>query len=113
MKLAIVGSRGVKSADIGSIVAEHGLHPTTVISGGALGIDKLAERWAKDNGIPTEIYLPDYKRHLQGAPIRRNELMARDCDILLAIWDGKSKGTAHIVKYAQKLGKSVIVVKLP
>lgn len=53
MKLAIVGSRGVKSADIGKILAEHGLHPSTVISGGALGIDKLAERWAKDNGLPT------------------------------------------------------------
>lgn len=109
MKLAIVGSRGIKHADIGLILRQHNLTPTTIISGGAIGVDTLAEQWAKAHGIATEVFKPDYKKHLRGAPIRRNELMARECDILLAIWDGKSRGTAHIMKYAEKLGKTVIV----
>lgn len=110
MKLAIVGSRTITHVDISSILAKHQLAPDTIISGGARGVDTIAERWAKEHGINLLVFKPDYKAHLQGAPIRRNELMARECDTLLAIWDGKSKGTYHIINYAKKLGKHVIVV---
>lgn len=109
MKLAIVGSRGIKHADIGQILRQHNLTPSTVISGGAIGVDTLAEKWAEAHNVPVEIFKPDYKKHLRGAPIRRNELMARECDVLLAIWDGKSRGTTHIMNYTRKLGKPVIV----
>lgn len=109
MKLAIVGSRGIKHADIEAILRQHNLQPSTVISGGAVGVDTLAEQWARNNGVKVEIFKPDYKKHLRGAPIRRNELMARECDMLLAIWDGKSKGTTHIMNYTRKLGKPVFV----
>lgn len=102
MKLAIVGSRTINKLDIGKILSEHRLTPDTIISGGARGVDTLAEKWAKEHGINLLVFKPDYKAHLRGAPIRRNELMAGECDTLLAIWDGKSKGTFHIINYAKK-----------
>lgn len=37
----------------------------------------------------------------------RNEFMVNECDVLLAVWDGSSGGTANCVKYAEKVGKPV------
>jgi predicted Rossmann fold nucleotide-binding protein DprA/Smf involved in DNA uptake len=109
MKLAIVGSRGIKDANIGELLAMYQLQPSTIISGGARGVDQCAADFANANGIELLIFKPDYQKHLQGAPIRRNELIARECDTLLAIWDGESKGTKHVYQYAQKIGKKVIL----
>lgn len=109
MKLAIIGSRGIQNANIGELIRLYSLEPTTIISGGARGVDQSAARFAKANGLELLVFRPDYKKHLQGAPIRRNELIAMECDTMLAIWDGQSKGTKHVVQYAQKLGKHVII----
>lgn len=38
---------------------------------------------------------------------KRNEWMVDNCDILLAVWDGSSGGTANCVKYAQKVGREI------
>lgn len=39
---------------------------------------------------------------------RRNEYMVDQCDLLIAVWDGSSGGTGNCVKYAERIGKSVI-----
>ena len=109
MKLAIVGSRGIKAANIEALLGLYNLKPSVIITGGARGIDKLAEAYAVSHGIALQVFKPNYKAHLQGAPIRRNEIIAEQCETLLAIWDGQSHGTKHIIAYAEKQGKCVIV----
>ena len=109
MKLAIIGSRSISDLNIDNYITEF---PDTIITGGAKGVDTLAESFANSHNIPLEIFKPDYKRHLRGAPIRRNETIARECDALLAFWDGKSRGTKYTFEFARKLGKSVHVVTL-
>ena len=81
-----------------------------IITGGAKGVDSLAEDFARSHGIELVVFKPDYKAHLRGAPIRRNERIAKECDALLAFWDGKSRGTRYTINYAMKLGKRVHVV---
>jgi hypothetical protein len=75
---------------------------TTVISGTARGVDSLGERWAKENGIPLERYPADWERYGRTAGPIRNREMAEVAEALLAIWDGKSTGTGHMIRTGQK-----------
>jgi len=74
----------------------------------------LGEEWARSKGIPVISYRPHYSidnpRH---APLLRNIDMARDGDALIAVWDGKSHGTAHMIKCMESLNKPVEIVSLP
>lgn len=101
MKVAIIGSRDL-DVDIEKYIPEN---TTMIISGGAKGIDSLAESYANKHNIPTIIFEPDYSKYGRKAPLVRNQLIAKEADIVVAIWDGKSKGTAYTINYAQKIGK--------
>lgn len=41
---------------------------------------------------------------------RRNEWMVDNCDILIAVWDGTSGGTANCVRYAQSVNREIIFI---
>lgn len=110
MKIAIVGSRSIKTLDI----KEHlPAKIDCIISGGAAGVDTIARNFAIKNNIELIEYLPDYKKHGRGAPHIRNREIVKNCDLLLAFWDGKSKGTVSSLNAAKKLGKKITVIKVP
>ncbi len=110
MNLAIVGSRGI-TLDISHYLSLFA-KIDTIISGGAKGIDSCAEAYARKNNIPTQIFLPDYKRFGRSAPIVRNRDIVSASDAVLAFWDGESRGTEYTMEYAKKLNIPVFVVIL-
>ena len=112
LKLAIGGSRTIQQVNIARIIEDNFADPDVIITGGAKGVDSIAEDFARSHGIELVIFRPDYKAHLRGAPIRRNERIVNECSYLLAIWDGKSKGTRYTINYAIKMGKPVHVVRV-
>lgn len=83
---------------------------TTVISGGARGVDSVAAASARAHGLETIEILPDYDRHGRRAPLIRNDLIAERCDHMVAFWDGRSRGTQHAIACAKRIGKSVHIV---
>lgn len=103
MRTIIAGSRACSDyntllraiSDIDRII-------TTVISGTAQGADKLGERWAEKNNIPVERYPAFWELYGKSAGYVRNETMATRAlhGALLALWDGKSKGTKHMIDLA-------------
>jgi hypothetical protein len=108
LRVAIVGSR--EYPDLNRVVEYvRNLPPgTTVISGGARGVDATAEGAALALGFEVVVHKPDWRRYGQlKAPLERNKLIARDCDRMVAFWDGKSTGTQHVVGCAQRLSKPV------
>ena len=109
MKLLIVGSRSITDFDLSMYVDES---VELIISGGAVGVDTLAEKYADKKGISKLILKPDYKRYGKAAPIIRNRLMVDICDTIIVIWDGKSKGTKHTIEYAQKTKKTITVLSV-
>lgn len=109
MKIAVVGSRTIEINNLEEYLPED---TTTIVSGGAKGVDSSASEYAKKMGIELIEHLPDYKLYGRGAPIVRNRLIVEDCDILYAFWDGKSKGTKYTIDYARKMGKEVVIIKL-
>jgi len=108
-----------------------------VISGGALGVDQVAAEISLDLGIPFVFILPfpadtlsarwssSARNHLtslisravhtyivqrsfsMGGYQRRNEIMVDHCDLLCAVYDGSTGGTANCIRYAQDVGTKI------
>ena len=109
MKLAVIGSRNIKYLVIDGYIPDG---VSEIVSGGAVGVDTLARDFAKRRGIKLIEFLPEYNLYGRQAPIRRNRQIAEYADEALAIWDGKSKGTAHTIRFFRELGKRVSVITL-
>lgn len=108
MKLLIVGSRSITKFDLSPYISPD---VDTVISGGAAGIDTLAEQYADSRRISKYIMRPRYDLYGRAAALRRNEEMVEMADRVLIIWDGSSKGTEYTLKYTKKMNKPITLVR--
>lgn len=103
MRTIIAGSRDI--TDYGLIVLAvecSRFKITEVVSGTARGVDVLGELWAMLNDVPVTRYPANWDAYGKSAGYMRNEEMAAYADALIAVWDGKSKGTSHMIKLAQR-----------
>jgi len=102
MKTIIAGSRVINDyLIVREAIKESGFKITEVVSGGARGVDSLGERWAKENNTPVKRFPANWDKHGRGAGPIRNDEMANYAEALIAIWDGKSKGTEDMIKRAR------------
>ena len=108
MKLLIVGSRSITNFDLSPYVSDE---VDTIISGGAGGVDTLAEQYADTHRLSKYIIRPRYDLYRRAAPLKRNEQMVDMADAVLVIWDGHSRGTQHTIKYTEKANKPLTVVQ--
>ena len=111
MIVIIAGSRTITDLEtVASAVLASGFDVTEVLSGTARGVDRAGEAWAKGRGIKVWRFRPDYNIYGRWvAPLERNKLMAEHADALVAVWDGKSRGTRHMIAEMQKRDKPVYV----
>ena len=107
MKLLIAGSRSITDIDISQYIPTD---TSLIISGGANGVDILAEEYADKNRISKLILRPRYDLYRRAAPLKRNDEMVQLCDKVLIFWDGVSKGTKHTIDYANKIGKPIEII---
>ena len=111
MKLAIVGSRGFTSYEllVDEITKNYNINDIEcIISGGARGADKLGEKFAKENGIPTQIFIAEWGKYGKSAGFRRNVDIIKNCDECIAFWDGQSHGTKHDIDLCKQYNKKCI-----
>lgn len=85
-------------------------NPVEIVSGTARGADKLGEFYAKRSQLAVALFPADWDLYGKSAGYRRNEEMAEYADALVAFWDGKSRGTKHMIDLANKSGIQVRVV---
>jgi hypothetical protein len=82
----------------------------TIISGHAKGADALGEKFALSHRLGLSLFRADWNKDKRGAGYKRNERMAKyakdseNGSMLIAFWDGKSKGTKHIIDIAKRIG---------
>lgn len=114
-KLAIVGSRSLENSVEATQLIQKILmkakvytgNDLEIVSGGAIGIDLMAENMAKDFGIRVKLFRPKgvgwkfYKA--------RNDQIAEYCDELVCIRDPNSRthGCLYTARKAEELGKKV------
>lgn len=110
MKVAIVGSRGFTDYNLlCEVMPGLDVSVSQIISGGARGADSLAEKYATDNDIPVLVFPADWDLG-KNAGFVRNQLIVDACDVLVAFWDGKSKGTLDSISKGRRKNKNVIVI---
>ena len=104
MKLIIAGSReGFTYGDV--VEAFDSLIDTVIseiVSGGARGVDRFGEQLAEARGIPLNVKPANWDKYGKSAGYIRNKEMAEYADALLALWDGESRGTKHMIDLAKK-----------
>lgn len=124
LKVLIAGSRSIKSPAIFAAAITAALNPEVspiasillngtsfeIVSGAAVGVDTLAREYAQQRNyrlteFPTR--KEDYDKYGRTAPLRRNIDMAEYASLLIAIYDGKSKGTLHMINEMKKRGKPI------
>lgn len=111
MRTIIAGPRSITD-DMLLIQAVHesGFYITHVLSGGARGVDRMGENYAGRHKIPWTSYPANWRAYGKKAGYLRNEQMALHADALIAIWDGKSPGTKHMLDIAEREGLKVYVL---
>lgn len=126
MKLIIAGSRTLDlypsflKSIIGSCEDSGMKIVTEIVSGGAKGIDSLAEYYCTENWhcynywkpFPFKKFPADWDQFGKAAGHIRNKEMADYSDALLLIWDGESRGSKNMKETMIKQGKPVYEVIL-
>ena len=88
---------------------------TVLVSGHAKGADTLAEKYAEKNGIEIKVFPPEWSKYQKAAgPIRNRQMLdyisESDNPLVIAFWDGHSKGTKNTVETAEKMGIETVIV---
>ena len=110
MRVAIVGSRHfLDLARVGEYVKA--LPPrASIITGSASGVDASATKAARETGIPVQVMPASFDEVADATKsTARNQRLVDSCDVLVAFWDGSSKGTRTTVERALDSGKEVHV----
>ena len=114
MKLVIAGSRSVDDHDpknymvLVNAMKKHGFSADNVdevISGTAVGPDRLGEKWALVNDVPVARYPAQWSEYGARAGVVRNAQMSSISDAALILWDGVSKGTRNMISEMKRLNK--------
>lgn len=114
MKIAIIGSRECGNINFEQVLQNRLLifGNDTIISGGARGIDTLAAMYARKHGMKLLEFRPDYATFGRGATFVRNRLIVDMADVVLAFWNGTSRGTKYTIDYAKKKYVPVILIRI-
>lgn len=113
MKIVVAGSRTVTERDVHQAFAYCSWVnlASEIVSGTAKGADTFGENWARDKGVPTRRMPADWDKYGKKAGPIRNRQMAEVADGLIAIWDGRSRGTKSMIEFAKELGLRVAVFR--
>ena len=106
MKVAVIGSRSIGRVDLGKYLPED---VTEIVSGGARGIDTCAKEYALANHLGFTEFLPQYERYGRSAPLKRNLSIIDYSDLVIAFWDGVSRGTKYVIDSCKMQEKKLVV----
>lgn len=115
MKICVCGSRNFNNSELVIQVLTALFNASgeiEIISGGATGPDTTAVEYAKIRNVPTKVFLPNWNKFGKAAGAVRNKQMVDEVELVLAFWDGKSKGTKITIDYANSIGVQCYIISL-
>lgn len=112
MRLAIVGGRDFTDYSLMlRIINQYFVYyELIIVSGGANGADTLAKTLALEYDLAYVEFPADWDKYGKSAGYRRNKQIVDACDMVLAFWDGQSKGTKHTIDLAIEAKKPVMII---
>lgn len=85
-------------------------HSIVILSGSARGADSLGERYAAEHNFQIQRFPANWEKDGKCAGFLRNKQMAEAADALVAFWDGRSRGTGHMISLARMRNLQVRIV---
>ena len=113
-KVIVAGGRDFTDYALMSSTLQHllsGKRDVEIVSGVARGADSLAVKFASESNIPVKRFPADWDNHGNSAGYKRNVVMAEYADACVCFWDGKSKGTADMIRVANFYRLALRVIK--
>jgi hypothetical protein len=113
VRLLVCGGRSYSDREklFWTLDALHAATPVTlIIHGGASGADALADAWAKERGIPVQVFEADWSNGRSGGPIRNRAMLNEGKPDQVVAFPGGT-GTANMVKQSYERGVLVVNVK--
>lgn len=111
MNIAIIGSREYGNKGKFDFVVNNllRLKELTIITGGAIGVDTWAIEFCKKHNIRCEVIKP-ISQDIKISYLFRNIEIITKADLILAFWDGQSKGTKFVIDYAIARNKKIKII---
>ncbi len=82
---------------------------TEVVCGMARGADLAGRLWAGEKGIPVKEFPANWDKYGRSAGHIRNGQMGDYADQAVVFWDGKSRGTSHMINFMEAVKKPVFI----
>ena len=120
MRVIICGGRDFADKklcfdSLGRLLSEY--EAMEIVSGHARGADLFGEEYARIHGLKLTVFKADWKKYGRGAgPVRNRQMLEyalKGTAVIIAFWDGKSKGTKNMIDQARKAGAEVKIVRYP
>ena len=115
MRVAVIGSRKLKIEHLERYLPKE---TTEIVSGGAIGTSNwnwylcIEGKYAYSHSHKLTEFIPEYRRYGGGAPLKRNWQIVDYSDLVIAFWDGKSRGTKYVIDLCVKRGKKIIIYRM-
>lgn len=106
MKVAVIGSRNLEIDNLEKYSPEG---VTEIVSGGAKGVDTSAVEYAIAHDLKLTVFLPEYEKYGRAAPLKRNITIIENADLVIAFWDGASRGTKYVIDACKRKNVPVVV----
>lgn len=112
MKLAVIGNKEFNDfSKLEKALKKYG-PIETIVSGGAVGTDSLAAKYAQKKQIKLLVFPPNYQKYGAAAKHLRDRLIVDNADRILAFWNGNCEGTSYTLNYATKQGKPIEIIMI-
>lgn len=110
MKVIIAGSRTIADYKlVEEAIKESGFEISCVVCGLAKGVDALGAKWAINNNVSVEYFPANWEKYGRAAGALRNIEMAEVADAVITVWNGKSRGTKHMIHVAKEKGLKLFI----
>lgn len=116
-RILVTGSRKYSDREafdrvVRAALGQRELSGVVMVSGAAKGLDRIAEDWAKDNGVRVERYPADWDRYKLEAGSKRNQIMIdTGADVCLAFPMKGSIGTYDCIRRAKSAGIETVITR--
>ena len=111
-KIAVVGGRNfINEQLLNNVLDSINPRPQQIISGGAKGADTLAKKYADNNNISCVVIPARWNIYGKPAGAIRNKEIVKLSNIVIAFWDGESRGTKITIDLARQYEKKLIIYR--
>lgn len=105
-KIIVAGSRNFQDYTLLKQKLDHilkNLDGIEIVSGNARGVDRLGERYAQEKRYRLKLFPANWAKYGKSAGYRKNLVMQNYATHVVCFWDGKSKGTKHMIDISKNL----------